>query len=114
MSCGVGELQVQRRGEPGIHTPLTRAITQTRGINRSRPDETSCSPLRQGGFCAQLSHRRSSDLFGRAYIVRGFSPMSITRPSIHLEDALTGEQIEVAIDELTGKAARSSINAAEG
>lgn len=41
--------------------------------------------------------------YGRAYIVRGFSPMSITRPTIHLEDAQTGEQLEVAIDELTGK-----------
>jgi hypothetical protein len=41
-------------------------------------------------------------LFGRAYFVRGFSPMSVTRPSIQLEDAETGEQLEVAIDELTG------------
>jgi hypothetical protein len=36
----------------------------------------------------------------RAYFVRGFSPMSITRPTIHLEDAQTGEQLEVALDEL--------------
>jgi hypothetical protein len=41
--------------------------------------------------------------FGRAYLVRGFSPMSVTRPSVQLEDAQTGEQREVAIDELTGK-----------
>ena len=41
--------------------------------------------------------------FGRAYFVRGFSPMSVTRPCIQLEDAQTGEQREVAIDELTGK-----------
>jgi hypothetical protein len=41
-------------------------------------------------------------VFGRPYFVRGFSPMSVTRPSIQLEDAETGEQIEVAIDELTG------------
>jgi hypothetical protein len=41
--------------------------------------------------------------FGRAYFVRGFSPMSITPPSIQLEDAQTGEQLDVALDELTGK-----------
>lgn len=39
---------------------------------------------------------------GRPYFVRGFSPMSVTPPTIHLEDEQTGEELEVAIDQLTG------------
>jgi hypothetical protein len=42
-------------------------------------------------------HRRR-----RAYFVPGLSPMSVTRPGIQLEGAETGDQLEVAIDELTG------------
>jgi hypothetical protein len=38
--------------------------------------------------------------FGRAYFVRGFSPMSAPRRSIQLEDADTGEGIEIPIDDL--------------
>ena len=41
--------------------------------------------------------------FGHAYYVRGFSPMAVTRPTIHLEDAQTGEQLEVPVGKLTGK-----------
>lgn len=41
--------------------------------------------------------------FGRAFYVRGFSPMGVTTPTIHLEDAQTGELAEVAIDDLRGK-----------
>ena len=41
--------------------------------------------------------------FGRAYFVRAFSPMSVTSPSIQLEDEQTSERLEVALDELTGK-----------
>jgi hypothetical protein len=41
--------------------------------------------------------------FGRAFYVRGFSPMSVA-PTIHLEDAETGEQLEVTVDEVSGKA----------
>jgi hypothetical protein len=40
---------------------------------------------------------------GRAYFVRGFSPMSVTAPTIQLADAQTGEQIEVALGDLAGK-----------
>ena len=36
----------------------------------------------------------------RAYFVRGFSPMSVAAPTIQLEDAETGEVIEVAIASL--------------
>jgi hypothetical protein len=39
---------------------------------------------------------------GRAYLVRGFSPMSVA-PTIHLENAETGEELEVTVDELSGK-----------
>ena len=39
--------------------------------------------------------------FGRAYFVRGFSPMSVAPPSILLEDAQTGEELEVPLEELT-------------
>ena len=46
--------------------------------------------------------------FGRAYFVRGFSPKSITTPTIQLEDAQTGEQLEVAIAGLTGNAGKVS------
>ena len=42
--------------------------------------------------------------FGRAFFVRGFSPMGVTMPTIHLEDARTGELVEFAVGELTGKA----------
>ena len=42
--------------------------------------------------------------FARAFYLRGFSPMSVTPPTIHLEDAQTGEQLEITVDELTGKA----------
>lgn len=38
--------------------------------------------------------------FGRAHYVRGFSPMSVPRRSIQLEDAETGERIEIPIEEL--------------
>jgi hypothetical protein len=41
--------------------------------------------------------------FGRAYYVRGLSPMSAPRRSIHLEDAQTGKQLEIAVDDPTGK-----------
>jgi hypothetical protein len=37
----------------------------------------------------------------RAYRVCGFSPMSVAPPTIHLEDAQTGECVELAADELT-------------
>ena len=40
--------------------------------------------------------------FGRAYLVRGFSPMSVTPATMQLEDADTGKQLEIAIDDLTG------------
>ena len=40
--------------------------------------------------------------FERAYFVRGFSPMSVTPASMQLEDADTGEQLEIAVDDLTG------------
>jgi hypothetical protein len=36
----------------------------------------------------------------RAFYVRGLSPMSAPRRSIQLEDAQTGERIEVPVDEL--------------
>jgi hypothetical protein len=42
--------------------------------------------------------------FGRAYFVRGVSPMSVAPPTIHLEDEQTGELVEVAVDDLTGRA----------
>ena len=46
--------------------------------------------------------------FGRAYFVRGFSPMSIDPPTIHLEDAQTGELVEVAIDDLIGRSSATT------
>jgi hypothetical protein len=39
-------------------------------------------------------------LSGRAFYVRGLSPMSAPRRSIQLEDAETGERIEVPVDEI--------------
>jgi len=39
---------------------------------------------------------------GRAYYVRGVSPMSAPRRSLHLEDAHTGRQLEITVDDPTG------------
>jgi hypothetical protein len=40
---------------------------------------------------------------GHAYFMRGLSPMSAPRRSLHLEDAQTGKQLEITVDEPTGK-----------
>jgi hypothetical protein len=37
---------------------------------------------------------------GRNYYIRGFDPMSVPERQAYLEDALTGEQIAVPIEEL--------------
>jgi hypothetical protein len=41
---------------------------------------------------------------GRAYRVRGFDPMGVTDPAVHLEDAATGEWLRVPFDDLVAGA----------
>lgn len=53
-------------------------------------------------------------LFDRAYLVRGFSPMSVTPPCIHLEDAETGELVEIALEQLAMKAPPGGIVSKQG
>jgi hypothetical protein len=44
----------------------------------------------------------------RAFYVRGLSPMSAPRRSIHLEDVETGERIQVWVDDLAAALQASS------
>jgi hypothetical protein len=37
---------------------------------------------------------------GRSYVLRGLDPMSVDGRRAHLEDAVTGEQLWVRLDEL--------------
>lgn len=50
---------------------------------------------------------------GRAFSVRGFSPMSVTRRTLHLEDEQTGEWLEVPVADLVGEGPQASTRATE-
>jgi hypothetical protein len=51
---------------------------------------------------------------GRGFLVRGVSPMSVLRRTLHLEDEQTGERVEVTVEELTGNAAQPDTASTDG
>jgi len=83
-----------------LHTQLLPAITRPSGVNESPFDEAVSSSM--GEF--QIGDRVT--FCSRATFVRGFSPISVAPSTIHLEDAETGTQLEVTMDELAGNMPR--------
>jgi hypothetical protein len=45
---------------------------------------------------------------GRTFVVRGFTPLSVEPRFLHLEDAETGEQVDVLADEVEAGMATSA------
>ena len=81
----------------GIHTEITHAITRPGGVTFLDAAE----PLSNCGNGERVMNVHIGDCVtfsGRAYLVRGMSPMGAVRRRLQLEELDTGEHIEVSAD----------------
>jgi hypothetical protein len=85
-------------------------MTHPSGVTRSSYDEKICAGTVCGteAFMRDLHIGDRVTFLGRAYYVRGFSPFSIAPPMIYLEDAQTGGQLELPVDDLAAALKSSS------